>query len=301
MKRPEIAALVVSVSVIVFTGAACNREPARKQIPAAQASPSPSPSPRATTTPSLALSHPKVRYSIRQSGETDFGPSRLLASLNGKTTEVIGKDKKKCLQIVEQRDFDGDGLLDALVEDITACGGNCCPNQFFFVSLLPDGEFAISDEFADSWQDPVVSRWKGRWSVVVVSNNAGVNLERPVEFTRRFVLEAGKAVKVEEHQRQDMKAIVEMRSEIFRNDKPDAIHTLHYDLDGDGRKDTIEGQLWERWGSIVWTVKFANGKEFSSKTACKRIGVLATKTNGVHNLVCDQDSVLQWDGTEYKE
>lgn len=245
--------------------------------------------------------NPRIRYSIKQSGETPFGPSTLLASFNGKSTVLLSKSKEKCLRIVEQKDFDGDGLPDALVMDITACGGNCCANEFFFVSARPDGTFVMSDEFADSWQDPVVEKWKGHWSVVVVSNNEGVNRERPVEFTRRFVLENGKAVKLEEHRREDMKAIVEMRSEIFKGNNEEETHTLKYDLDGDGKKDTITGKLWERWGRILWTVDFANGKQFSSNVGCKRIGVLPTKTNGVHDLVCDQDGVLHWNGSEYKE
>lgn len=243
----------------------------------------------------------RIRYSIRQSGDTAFGPSSLLASYNGKTSVLISKSKGKCLQIIEQKDFDGDGLLDALVENITACGGNCCPNQFFFVSALPDGQFAVSDQFADSWKDPVIEKWKGHWSVVVVSNNEGVNLERPLEFTRRFVLEAGKAVKVEEHQRRDLKSIVEMRSEIFKSDNDQETHSFKYDLDGDGKQDTITGTLWTRWGRIIWSVQFANGKKFSSDDACKRIGVLPTKTNGVNDLVCDQDTVLHWNGSEYKQ
>jgi hypothetical protein len=244
---------------------------------------------------------PRIRYSIKQSGETDFGPSTLLATFNGKTSVVIPKSEKKCLAIKEQRDFDGDGLTDALVENITACGGNCCPNQFFFVSARPDGTFAVGDELADSWKDPVIEKWKGKWSVVIVSNNEGVNTERPVEYTRRFVLQDGKGVKVEEHKRPDMKAIVEMRSEIFKSDDPGETHSIQYDLDGDGKKDTITGRLWERWGRILWTVEFADGKKFSSNDACKRIGVLPTKTDGVHDLVCDQDTVLHWNGTEYKE
>lgn len=301
MKTPVIAGLAARACVIALICCACNRGHNNPSPNPAQASSSPSPAATPTPSPSIALSHPKVRYSIRQSRETPFGPSTLLATLNGKSTELIGKDKKKCLQIVEQRDYDGDGLLDALVEDSIACGGNCCPNKFFFVSLMPNGQFAVSDEFADSWDEPVVEKWKGRWSVVVVSNNAGVNLERPIEFTRRFELDAGKAVKVEERQKQDMKAIVEMRSEIFDFDKPSQVHTLHYDLDGDGKNDSIEGTLWQRWGSIFWTVKFADGKAFSSNTACKRIGVLPTQTNGVHDLVCDQDTVMHWDGTKYQE
>lgn len=51
---------------------------------------------------------------------------------------------------------------------------------------------------------------------------------------------------------------------------------------------------------MFWSVEFANGKKFKSDLGCKRIGVLATKTNGVRNLVCDQDTVLSWDGDAYK-
>lgn len=219
-----------------------------------------------------ASSHPKITYSVTQSGEIPSGPSTLLATVNGKSSVLINKSKGKCLQIVEQRDFDGDGSLDALVEDITACGGNCCANQFFFVSARPDGTFAMSDEFADSWTDPIIEKWKGQWSVVVVSNSEGFNLQELVEITRRFVLRGGKAVKVEEHRHEELKAIAEMRSDIFKGDNPEETHSFEYDLDGDGKNDTIRGKLWERWGRILWTVEFANGKTFSSpgKTAHHR-------------------------------
>jgi len=273
----------IAVFSVIASGTQASSAPAKGQTPA----------PKALKA--------KIKYSITQLDQTVFSTGALVATVNGKRHVLVSKSKDKCLQIVDERDFDGDGLLDALVKHITACGGNCCSDGFFFVSALPDGSFAVSDEFADSWKDPAIEKWKGRWSVVVVSNNEGVNLDRPVEFTRRFVLEGGKAVKVEEHQRQEIKSIVEMRSEIFRFGKEEETHSLKYDLDGDGKKDTITGHLWDRWGRIVWTVEFANGKTFSSNDACKRIGVLAAKTDGVHDLVCDQDTVLHWDGSKYKE
>lgn len=247
-----------------------------------------------------ASSHARISYSVKNSDETALGPSTLLATINCRSRVLINKSKGKCLRIVEQRDFDGDGLLDALVEDITACGGNCCSEKFFFISARPDGTFAMSREFADSWTEPVIEEWNGQWSVVIVSNNEGVNRERPVEITRRFVLQGGKAVKVEEHRRKELETVAELRSEIFKRDDPEEMHTLHYDLDGDGKTDTISGKRWERWGRILWIVEFANGKTFSSNDGCKRIGVLASKTNGVNDLVCDQDTVLRWNGDEYK-
>jgi hypothetical protein len=211
---------------------------------------------------------PRIEYSVEQPGDGAFGYAALHATANGKTYSLIGRSKKMCLQIVDQRDFDGNGLIDALVVHITACGGNCCPNQFFFVSALGDGRFEVGDEFADSWADPVIERWKGQWSIVVTSNNEGINLDRPVEITRRFVLEGGKAVKVEERRRKDLESIAEMRSEIFNIDDADEMHSIEYDLDGDGKKDQITGRLWSRWGRILWSVQFADGKKFSSDTGC---------------------------------
>src|SRR5581483_1085502 len=90
-----------------------------------------------------------VEYSIEKSG--DFGYTTLRAKANGRSYTLIDKAKEQCLEIVDQRDFDGNGLKDALVERITACGGNCCPNGFFFVSAFPNGRFEISGDLSDSW------------------------------------------------------------------------------------------------------------------------------------------------------
>jgi hypothetical protein len=239
-----------------------------------------------------------TRYSVEKPDDSMFGILR--AAVGGRTYTLIGKSKEMCLAIVDQRDWEGNGSRSALVERIAACGGDCCPNSFFFVSARPDGHFAIGEDLADSWAEPIVERWRNQWSVVIVSNNEGSNTDRPVEIARRFVLQDGKGVKVEESRRKDIESLMEMRSEIFHGDGEE--HSIQYDLDGDGRKDTIGARLWERWGRMIWTVRFANGKEFTSSgaAACKRIGVLSTKTGGVSDLVCDQDTVLRWSGHDYR-
>jgi len=96
-----------------------------------------------------------------------------------------------------------------------------------------------------------------------------------------------------------MESITEIRSEMFDPNQVDETHSIEYDLDGDGKKDQIKTTYWARWGRLFWTVEFADGKKFSSDTACKRIGILETKTNGVSDLVCDQDTVFRWNGREY--
>jgi hypothetical protein len=128
-------------------------------------------------------------------------------------------------------------LVDALVTNITACGGNCCANSFFFYSYLGDGHFQRTSDFGYSWVDPKIEKWKGRWSVVVTSNDEGVNTDAPYEITERYVLDAGKAVKVEESVRKELVAKVEIRSEEFDFNENDETRSLSYDLDGDDIKD----------------------------------------------------------------
>jgi hypothetical protein len=240
----------------------------------------------------------KVEYSVA-SDSTSF--SVLRATANGKTYELIDRSKRMCLQVVDQRDFDGNGLVDALVRDILGCGGNCCGDSFFFVSNLGSGRFELSDEVGYSWGEPVIEKWRGRWSVVVTDSSEGVDNQKLLDITQRFILESGKAVQVEEWTRKEMESITEIRSEIFDPKKCDETHSLEYDLDGDGKKDQIITTYWSRWGRMIWTVEFADGKKYSTGLGCKRIGVLATKTNGVSDLVCDQDMVFRWNGREYQK
>ena len=70
-------------------------------------------------------------------------------------------------------------------------------------------------------------------------------------------------------------------------------------MNDDGLKDEISGSYWERWGSMNWSIKFAKGKYVPNDGARKRVGVLSSKTNGVHDIVLDLDHVMVWDGEKY--
>src|SRR5215472_8372015 len=191
----------------------------------------------------------KVEYSA---DDSLFQFTALRASENGKTYQLIDKSKEMCLSVVDQRDFDGNGFVDALVENFVSCGGNGTSNTFFFASAFRGGRFELSDEFGDSWGDPVIERWKGRWSVVVTWDSEGFENTVLFECTQRFILQSGKAVQVGEWMRKEMKGIVEIRSEMFDSDRVNEMYSgvvatkepdgskillLEYDLDGDGKKD----------------------------------------------------------------
>lgn len=227
----------------------------------------------------------------------------LYATYNNKRYNIItgdDQDNLRCISIFDERDFDGDGLEDALIVDIVSCGGNCCSTSLFFCTYSKNGKFIETEEFGSTWDDPIIERWNGKWSVKVVSEHEGIDITEMSEITERYILKNKKAVRVEYEDAKPIQAILEMTSESFteREKRIDVGKKIAYDLDNDGYADIISGEYWHRWGRMNLKIKFADGKEYIGG-AVKRIGILPTRTRGVNDIVCDFDQVMVWDGKEY--
>ena len=104
----------------------------------------------------------------------------LVARIGNREHIVIGETDDMCLDLPDQRDFDGDGSRDALVFRSPRCRGDAAPGLLFFVSA--DATFRLSNPFPG--HRPRVERWNGEWSVL-----AGET---------RHVLRDGHAVRVQE-------------------------------------------------------------------------------------------------------
>lgn len=246
----------------------------------------------------------KINYYAVNEGNTITLPSGLYAQMGNKKYTIIPENMEngRCMQVFDSLDFDQDGYEDALITHIWACGGNGSPNAFFFCSYSKDGTFRLSEEFGESWDDPLIEMWNGKPSVKVISNLQGMTTEM-AERTERFILENGRAVRVEYKETQLLPAIVELKSADFteKDKEEDREKKIYFDLDGDGKKDKISGRYWERWGSMLWDIRFGTGKyaRTEDEGSRKRIGVLNSKTKGVHDIVLDLDDVMVWDGEKY--
>mgnify|MGYP006928173545 CR=1 FL=1 len=102
----------------------------------------------------------------------------LIARIGRREYTVIGELDDMCLELPDQRDYDGDGASDALVRRTDACGSVAGPGPLFFVSG-GDG-FRQSNRFPG--EHPNVEPWEGGWSVVTGSG--------------RYLLREGRAVLV---------------------------------------------------------------------------------------------------------
>jgi hypothetical protein len=170
-----------------------------------------------------------------------------------------------------------------------------------FCSYGKNGKFTLSEEFGENAGEPIIEKWKGKNSVKIESQSL-VSMEK---WTERYVLKNGKAVRVEYNKKVPMKAVKELLPSDC-TDEGDLTEKsgkkIYFDIDGDGAKDYIHGTYWSRWNLIGnWRIIFANGKKFESDDSVMRVGILSTKTNGVHDLVLNFNDVMVWDGKRYKQ
>lgn len=265
-------------------------------------------SPSVVATPSAPIAAPSassaqqqllpIHYRVETRGEPGGEKLSVLADRAGSTFRVFAGEFTCCLSIMVEGDLDGDGLADALIEEGT--GGAAGKFIYFFApGTLSDG-FSVQELGYGAGE---VETWRGRSSLLLYTDNEGVNTDRPEQGTRRFAFERGRAVVVEEKHAVEVKAVVDLRSEQFdASYDRDEEKALRFDLDGDGKQDEVIGRLWFRWGRFHWRVRFGDGRvtEEDDSSVCKRLGVLPEKTAGHNDLVCDFDTRFRWNGHAYE-
>lgn len=250
-----------------------------------------------STTEENDATQQKVHYHLTDKP----GPGDIIVGeVKGIKEVLINQSDSLCLTLIAVKDFDQDGWEDALVENITACGGNGAGSAYFFLSYLPDKGFVRTEEYGFSWGDDQVSfeEINGKPCVKFRFVNEGMTKADFEEIFLWLTLKAGKAVVLKKYQTPEIPAIKELRAKAFLSTET---KELKFDLNGDGLSDVIEGNIWIPWGRIKWEVTMTgNSVVYESRKACRRIGVLPSKTNGVNDLVCDCNDVLRWDGEKYE-
>lgn len=221
----------------------------------------------------------------------------LKIGVNGRTYSVYTGDS--LLSIIDVRDYDGDGYRDAII--VNANTGNCCPFPYLFVSYRPPADIQV-DEIGWYWKDPKIERYKGQWSVIGEEVSEGMENYKLETLEQRFVFEHGQATRVEQVPVREVDALVEVRSKELKDLDPGQTIKLSYDLNGDGSEEYFECERWARWGRMKCTLHDADGAVIDrelSNIACKRLGVLDARSNGMQDLVCDEGAIMRWDGKRY--
>ena len=243
---------------------------------------------------------PKANVSFYCKGDSYEGVD-LYAKVDGMDYHVDLSEAQdgfvKCFDIVEQKDFDGNGVMDALIEETPGCG-NAGFYLYYIVSYHENGYFSISDEIQGI--SCSVENWKGQESIVVEDANVGINQDKKYTKKNRYVFKDGKMELVETMKLQPMVALKEINSFDFHDGKEESILKLEFDMVENGIMDYFEFYYWERWDSMLIQGFYLNDVKIQDcSMGMLRLGVLSSKTKGMHDLVIDENRIVKWDGEKY--
>lgn len=245
-----------------------------------------------TNTKEVIKSGVKIKYYTK--GE--FYEYELYAKVDDKEYKI---DVPECalLNIIEQTDFNLDGIDDILVE--IGYGGNNKGLSYFFVTYDGNGLFHVTDEFGNEEvrENPKIENWNGIPSVSIIEVNAGMCIEEHHKYQKRYILEHGEAIRVEFKKIEELPAIKEVRHTDFSDDN-NKIITMKYDINNDGIEEQFLVRYWERWSSVLFEL-IIKGTKYSCHLGCSRVGILPTTTNGYHDIVADLDRIYKWNGKTY--
>ncbi|MBR4924748.1 MAG: hypothetical protein IKZ61_03255 [Prevotella sp.] len=251
----------------------------------------------------------KIEYRVVESASGHIDCEEIWATKDGQFQntgiEVLGT-----VWIIDQRDYDGDGLEEVYVGQ--SSGGSAILPPFI-VFFDKDSNVFRKVEFKnfDVYLNDTVEEWNGKWSFTG-GNDA---------HYERFIFENGRIIKVDKYTRpkpEGAETLLTLSPSKMFGDETEAEagdkKTVSYDLDGDGKNEKIECEYMHGilWGdperdrkptmhiTIYWSKGFAS--DLTGEEYWLEMNVLSTKTNGVNDLSNGQKGVTyRWDGKQYKQ
>ena len=187
------------------------------------------------------------------------------------------------MRLIAQKDFNGDGVMDALIEIVEAFGGSSEHTSASFITVA-DGKILM----APVPEGKIVEEG-GRFLIKAESDDA----------TEYWGFNGQKAIKVRSLPHRKLETIAEVEGDPGY---------LEFDLDMDGKPEKILCDFWGKYniytacslplpGGMTQDIKFNNKNAFY----CVRVGVLKTQSNGYRELVCNNNSVIRFDGKAWMQ
>ncbi len=246
---------------------------------------------------------PEIRYFVQKNNDDFLNIGIPYVIVNGVKQKIkINEDKLCHLELVCQKDFDNNGILDAIFMFDPACGGNAGGSGLFLCSIDKNGDLIISRFKISGWLKNInIEKSNFGWSIIIKSNSVGFGNDELNELDEQFSFNEGKLSLISVRKKEKIYAILEVNNTVFNNDENVDI-VKYFDLDNDGINEKFEFRYWLRWGSIICNeVELSKTRKKFELRTCKRFGILDSETNGVRDIVFDLDDVYYWDGNSYLE
>jgi len=193
------------------------------------------------------------------------------------------------LELEAVADFDGDSIDDALISLHPAWnyfGAGYEAHKYAFATYKGDGRFQVDGSFGAecSWEGKVVPHEKG--------NAVDVDCNDRVE---RYSCALGKPALVGRFDKPELTAVLEVTMDDLEDFEESQFPV---DLNGDGNTESIVCSV--RHIDMFCEIRESSGEQIPGTSwILRRLGVLATKTNGVSDLVLNSHDIVVWNGVKW--
>jgi hypothetical protein len=248
----------------------------------------------------------KAKYSVKEHTSYDLAAAqveKLHAEFHGADYVIDHETWSKYMRIdvVDTIDLDRDGYQDVLVGLHT--GGNCCPPDYAVVSHRGDAFFTVyAEHIVPSWNPPEVIAVGEELRIEFLTVSGGAENTSMDEVREQYALRDGQLTLARQLHNSAMlyteRQITSL--DLIETDKNSA--ELAVNLDGDEQEDAIICEYWARWGSMQCiAISSQYPGNIRLRRGCKRVGVLASRTNGMFDLACGRNGRLVFNGVNYVE
>jgi len=245
-----------------------------------------------------ALSRNLISYEEMRSDSQLFA-DKIIAHVDGLDYTIIPSNEYGCFMLLDQRDYDGNGTIDALIKILKGCGSSGNTNSLLIITMNDIGYFNISDIVGTSCHDPILEEKDGKVILSFIDEIEDSDYCEIEVYKKRFIYDGMKLNCIEDSRKCELLATKEFRSKEFLNDDKWGEKLIQFDIDGDNKLDTIRFKYWDRWGRMNWTIDCSSHGHIDGEYACKRFGILSVSTNGMRDLVMDSDEILIWKDGRY--
>ncbi|WP_075340589.1 SH3 domain-containing protein [Tenacibaculum agarivorans] len=256
-----------------------------------------------------------ISYQLKE-GKDHCG-RQLLANVNGKEQILINYNEKLNLYIQLQDDFNNDGALDVLLENRKGCYDKgeysyvSHEGSSYFIMTYDGKKFRRTKEVGKAWNGIEMEMKEEKLHFTIETHAASVYSNTTTlscdDKEEVFVLDGYNFKRVSVNQVGKRKAItgVDCINLIENQSIVESRKYIDFDLDNDGHIDQLTltyNKITKGFDKldVLFHEYNPNRNIAIPKRSIKRLGVLASKTNEVNDLVIDCNEILAWDGEKYK-
>ena len=247
---------------------------------------------------------------VKINSEDFFDSNRVAVISNGKQITTSIGEMWQFVDVLDEHDYDGNGINDCLVEKHSG-GNGAIPSYFFIVYYDEEKKRFKETEIPLNESDNIRDMW-GIYGalkrIIEKKGNQWLITFKLGQQTRVYQFDGKEAVLIESGKKSTAARRVFTMMNVFNTNEcdDDLKRTIMYDINGDGKSDTFvftcplnrsTADLYA--GDLNLIIYMSNQTEPVFEDYADFFSILSSKTKGMYDILEDDRILYKWNGSEY--